>query len=153
RRSITRSSQSVIAIASAVRGRPSSRAISPKISPSRTMLNTASRPSGATTPIFTAPTTTPHSPGPGSPLAQIAVPRRTGRFVMYEPNSSITAASSPRNSGWLRIGPSLSVGRCGTLDSGNGLQPFDTAAVYAADVGDTWLGGYSDVADPRNSAA
>jgi hypothetical protein len=82
RRSITISSQSLMATASAERGWPSSRAISPKIWPGLMMLSTASWPSLVGTLIFTEPHSTAISPVPGSPLAKMVAPRRTERRVM-----------------------------------------------------------------------
>jgi hypothetical protein len=80
RRSITMSSQSVITVASAVRGRPSSSAISPKISPGWTILSTMSRPSTEGTLIFTEPERTPINPLPGSPFANMVSPRTRARL-------------------------------------------------------------------------
>ena len=79
---MTMSSQSDMAVASAVRGRPSSKAISPKTSPSRKTLSTMSLPSAEATLTFTAPVSTPMSPLPGSPFAKMVVPRATRRVFM-----------------------------------------------------------------------
>ena len=79
RRSMTINSQSVTATASAVRGCPSSSAISPKISPSWITLRTVSRPLGPVTEMRTLPESTAISAVPAWPLAKIVVPRRTLR--------------------------------------------------------------------------
>jgi hypothetical protein len=94
RRSITMSSQSVITVASAVRGRPSSSAISPKISPGWMILSTMSRPSAEGTLIFTEPERTPIKPLPRSPLEKMFSPRARVRLRMYEPRCSITCGGS-----------------------------------------------------------
>ena len=64
----------VAAVATAVRGPPSSRAISPKTSFAPTSLSTTSLPPFAGTLILTRPETTARSPSPGSPLANIVAP-------------------------------------------------------------------------------
>src|SRR5215207_10431440 len=64
----------VAAVATAVRGPPSRRAISPKTSFAPTSLSTTSLPPFAGTLILTTPETTARSPSPGSPLANIVAP-------------------------------------------------------------------------------
>jgi hypothetical protein len=73
-RSMTNSSQSVAAVASAVRGLPSRSAISPKMSPLPSTLNTASLPSTVVTLILTVPSPMAHRLVPGSPLVQFSLP-------------------------------------------------------------------------------
>src|SRR6266542_523537 len=108
RRSITMSSQSAMAVASAVRGRPSSSAISPKISPSPTRLKTASLPSADGTLIFTVPAQTAYRLLPGSPLAKMVSPRWTARVVAYELSRSSNSGAITPNSGCRRSSASLS---------------------------------------------
>ena len=71
RRATTSNSQSVIAVASAVRSLPSSSAISPKISPSLIMLRMSSFPSEDGALITTRPRSTAIMLLPGSPLQTI----------------------------------------------------------------------------------
>ena len=77
RRSITISVQSVNATASAVRGLPSSSAISPKISPSRIRLKTAFFPLVESAVICTVPLQTANNDVPGSPFWKMVTPRST----------------------------------------------------------------------------
>ena len=68
-------SQLVFAVASAVRGCPSSTAISPNISPAPIRFKIALRPSGEEMLIFTVPLITAIRLVPGSPLEKIVAPR------------------------------------------------------------------------------
>ena len=72
---MTKISQLVLAMASAVRAWPSSRATSPTISPGPIKLKIAVRPSGEEMLIFTVPVTTAIRLFPGSPLEKIVAPR------------------------------------------------------------------------------
>ena len=76
---MTISSQSVSAMASAVRGNPSSTAISPKIAPSEITLKTAPLPSADGVLIFTVPERSANMAEPVSPRSMIMVPRATDR--------------------------------------------------------------------------
>ena len=75
RRSMTKISQSELAVASAVRSRPSSNAISPKTSPDPMRFRIALRPSAEEVLIFTVPLITATRLLPGSPLEKIVAPR------------------------------------------------------------------------------
>ena len=97
----TKSSQSVIAVASALRSSPSRTAISPKISPALIMPNTISLPSSESELILMLPRSTAIKLWPGDPLADRATARRVpaqSRHVAQQPRQH-AARSRPARAG------------------------------------------------------
>ena len=100
RRFNTRSSQSSMAVAIAVRSSPSSIAISPKISPGMDMLKTISLPSGESELMLTVPRKHRHHALPGRPFGKdlaagrIALDPRIARSVCRSRHGSIFRAGN-----------------------------------------------------------